>query len=62
MNQGIKLRIARIKSGLRIKQVAEMVKLSASYLANIEGNRRNPPPDLLRRLATIYHVDAKELI
>lgn len=62
MNQGTKLKIARIKSGLRINQVAKLVFLSASYLANIEGNRRNLPPVLLQKLAKIYNVSPSELI
>jgi transcriptional regulator with XRE-family HTH domain len=55
---GALLRTARKRAQLSLQAVAAQVGISPSYLSRIErGERRPPAPDLLRRLASILHIE-----
>lgn len=49
---GKKIKIARIKKGLKTKELAARVGVSAQYLSDIErGKYKNPSLKLLRKIA-----------
>ena len=50
---GIELKIMRIKEGLRQYQVADRVGIPANRLSEIESGRRQPSPELARRLVEV---------
>lgn len=56
------LKDARKASGLTQKQVANMLGVVESCYANWEQGRTEPNIDMLRKLLTIFHVTADELI
>ncbi len=41
----------RLKAGLTLRRLAELVDISAAYLSDIEHDRRRPSPEVLERLA-----------
>lgn len=48
--KGIRLKILRIRAGLRQYQVAAKVGIPATKLCEIEAGRRQPSYDLLQRI------------
>ena len=49
---GKKLRAARIKRGLSLREVARRAKLSAPFISDIELGRRNPSPASMGRIVS----------
>ncbi len=57
------LKDLRNNQKLSLRDVEAKGGLSASYLAQIEQGRRNPPgPDILKRLAPVYDVPVRDLL
>ncbi len=54
---GPAVRAIREAIGLSQQKVAEDVGVSASYLTNIEAGRKQPSPELTRRIADRLTVD-----
>ena len=53
-----KLRIARIKLGIKQIEVASAVKVSPVYYSLIESGKRDPSEDIWRRIQkTLYLTD-----
>lgn len=51
--EGIKIKIARIRAGLRQYEVAASVGILANRLSEIEAGRRRPSPELLERILQV---------
>jgi transcriptional regulator with XRE-family HTH domain len=51
--EGVEIKIARIRAGLRQYEVATSVGILPNRLSEIEAGRRRPSPELLER---ILHV------
>lgn len=51
------LKKLRMAKGLSLRQVEAEVRISNSYLYQVEAGKKNPPKiDILRKLATLYGV------
>ena len=48
--EGIEIKIARIRAGLRQYDVAQSVGILPNRLSEIEAGRRRPSPELLKRI------------
>jgi transcriptional regulator with XRE-family HTH domain len=61
---GKKLRTLRTSKGLTLRQLAEAVGISFTYLSKIENGKvqYTPAPDTIRALAKALDVDALELL
>jgi transcriptional regulator with XRE-family HTH domain len=57
-----RLREVRQKRGVTLLQVAEAVKLSVSYLSDLERGRTKPSLDTLERLAAYYEMSVADLV
>jgi transcriptional regulator with XRE-family HTH domain len=55
--EGVELKIARIRAGLRQYQVATSVGILPSRLSEIEAGRRRPSPELLERILRVINGD-----
>ena len=65
------LKQLRESSGFSLRQVAQEARLSSGYLSQVEGEKRGrrksgeffaPHPQILKKLAAVYHVPAHELL
>lgn len=56
------LRDARIEKNWSLRDLAAKVEKTASYLSDIENNRRVPAEDVLRTLANRLEVDFDDLM
>ena len=65
------LKQLRESSGFSLRQVAQEAGLSSGYLSQVEGEKRGrrksgeffaPHPQILKKLAAVYHVPAHELL
>lgn len=60
---GIRLRAARERAGLTLREVEERTGISNAYLSQIESGRiREPSPRMLHRLAELYGESYTELM
>ncbi len=59
---GKMLRIIRINCGDSAKDMADKLKISASYLSAIENGKRNIPEELIATIFENYVVSEKEKI
>ena len=57
-----KLKLVRMQKGLKAKEVAIKLKVSAGYISKLENGSAVITPDILTKLAMVYGVYAKELI
>jgi transcriptional regulator with XRE-family HTH domain len=55
------IRKLRSKLGLSLRQGAESLGISESFLSQIENGKRKPSPDLLRAMAALLSCDLDEL-
>ena len=55
--EGVELKIARIRAGLRQYQVAASVGILPNRLSEIEAGRRRPSPELLDRILRVIKGD-----
>lgn len=66
-NLGIRLKVARIKSGLSQKETVEKMEyeneyFSQSYLSKLENDVNEPSLGQLKAFSKIYNIDILELI
>ncbi len=59
---GRKLKELRIQEGLSQKQLAERVKVTKSVISYYELQERYPSPEILIKLANIFHVSTNFLL
>lgn len=59
---GRKLKELRIQAGLTQKQLAERVKVTKSVISYYELQERYPSPEILIKLANIFHVSTDFLL
>ena len=59
---GRKLKELRIQVGLSQKQLAERVKVTKSVISYYELQERYPSPEILIKLANIFHVSTDFLL
>jgi len=57
---GLELKVARIRLGLYLYEVARMVGITPARLSQFEGGHRKPPPDLEEKLWAILGLPAKK--
>ena len=62
MDFGIKLKELRIKAGLTQKQLAEQIGVTKSVISFYERQERTPSPDILKKLAYVFHVSTDYLL
>ena len=54
------LRKLRIDRGEILKNMAEKLEMTSSYLSAIECGKRNIPDDMIEKLTSIYSLNEKE--
>ena len=54
--------LRRLRGDLSLRDVTRRVGVSSSYLSQIERSDRKPGPNIIRKLADLYNVDAEELL
>lgn len=52
-NNGIELKIARIRMGLKQYELAAKIGIAQTQLCEIEAGRRKPSPELLERILQV---------
>lgn len=62
MDFGSKLKELRVQSGLTQKQLSEQLGVTKSVISFYERSERTPSPDVLRKLATVFHVSSDFLL
>jgi len=53
---GQEIRRLRTEAGFTLRKFAEMLRISAAYLSDIEHDRRRPPDPQLRKIADTLHA------
>ena len=56
------LREARNKEDISLRELAKKLSVTASYLSDIENNRRVPSEDVLGQLAAVFKLRLDELM
>jgi len=56
--EGVEMKVARIRAGLRQYEVAASVGMLPNRLSEIEAGRRRPTPELLERLSRVLKAKA----
>lgn len=59
---GDRLRELREKSGMTQQQLAERIWVSKAAISNYELYERNPSPEILIKLAKVFHVSTDYLL
>ena len=59
---GETLRDARVKKGVSLRSLATELKITPSYLSDIENDRRIPSEDVLRQLANQLGINFDDLM
>ena len=62
MDFGNRLRELRNKAGLTQKQLAEQIGVTKSVVSFYERQERSPSPDVLIKLASVFHVSTDYLL
>lgn len=62
MDFGIKLRKLRTNAGLTQKQLAEQIGVTKSVISFYELQERTPSPEVLIKLAAVFHVSTDFLL
>lgn len=62
MDFGNKLKELRQQAGLTQKQLAEQLGVTKSVISFYERSERTPSPDVLRKLASVFHVSTDFLL
>lgn len=57
---GTILKISRITNDLRVSEVSKIIKISPSYICDIERGRRNPSLRTLEKLSNVYKIPVSE--
>jgi transcriptional regulator with XRE-family HTH domain len=56
------IRKRRQQRGLKVGELAALVRISKTHLGNVEAGRKPASIELLHRLATQFEVDVAELL
>jgi transcriptional regulator with XRE-family HTH domain len=56
------LRLIRVAHGLKGKEVADKLGVSASYISEIESGKKTPPLDLLLKYSQLFDVHLSTLV
>lgn len=59
---GTRLKELRLQAGLTQKQLAEQIGVTKSVVSFYELRERTPSPEILIKLATVFHVSADYLL
>jgi transcriptional regulator with XRE-family HTH domain len=59
---GETLRDARIKKGVSLRSLAAELKITPSYLSDIENDRRIPSEDVLQQLANLLNLNFDDMM
>jgi transcriptional regulator with XRE-family HTH domain len=59
---GNKLKELRTQNGLTQKQLADQLGVTKSVVSFYERQERTPSPDILRKLAAVFHVSSDFLL
>lgn len=62
VNFGSVLRELRLSAGLSQKELADRMGVTKSVISYYELQERTPSPDVLRKLALIFHVSSDYLL
>ena len=62
MNFGLKLKTLRKQAGLTQQQLATQLGITKSVVSFYELQARNPSPEVLAKLAQIFHVSVDYLL
>lgn len=62
MDFGDKLKYLRQQAGLTQKQLADQLGVTKSVVSFYERSERTPSPDVLRKLAAVFHVSTDFLL
>lgn len=62
MDFGNRLKELRLQAGLTQKQLAEQIGITKSVVSFYELRERTPSPDVLIKLASIFHVTTDYLL
>ncbi len=62
VNFGEKLKMIRIKSGLTQQALAERLNLTKSVVSYYERQERTPSPEIIVKIAEIFHVSTDYLL
>ena len=57
---GLELKLARVRQGLHLYEVARLLGITSARLSQFEGGHRRPPPDLEEKLRGILGLLNKE--
>lgn len=59
---GEALRVLRVFNGYKAKELAEELKISPSFISEIENGGKKPTLDLLNKYGEVFHVKVSTLI
>jgi nitrogen PTS system EIIA component len=59
---GETIRTSRLATGLSLRNMAKALKITPSYLSDIENDRRVPSEEVLQRIAQLLRVDFDHLM
>ena len=62
MDFGNKLKELRLQAGLTQKQLADLIGVTKSVISFYERQERTPSPDVLKKLAAVFHVSTDFLL
>ena len=62
MTLGDRIRQARLASGMSLRGLAREVGVSASFVSDIERNKRLPSMDVMSRMCGVLGIDKSELV
>ena len=61
-NEDLGTLLRRLRGELSLRDVNRLSGVSSSYLSQIERGERRPGRNLVNKLATVYNVDAQQLM
>lgn len=61
-NFGTRLKELRMQKGLTQRELGELIGVTKSVISFYELRERTPSPDVLIKLASVFHVSADELL
>lgn len=62
MNIGDTLKKLRMIYGFNAKEMSQQLSISASYLSEIENNRKTPTMDLLQKYSAVFDIKLSSLL
>lgn len=62
MSLGAEIKRARKEAKLTLVELGEKINSTQGYLSNLEGNKRTPSPQMLKKIATTLNVSYFDLM